>query len=141
MIFGELYKLSKSTAAAFFGKNPYLQRHFCVNFKRKEITSRADFHPESKVKTIPFRQIAAVAYDDKKQVRGNKDCPFSFKFTLIQMQSKTDLFAKSLKECELWQRIICRIVDLNNGKQEPFKNAYSPAYENLLLRHKIDVNK
>ena len=68
LIFGELYKFSKSAASKFFGKNPYLQRHFSINWKRREITSRADFHPESKVKSIPFRHIAGVACDEEKKI-------------------------------------------------------------------------
>ena len=95
LIFGELYKLSKSAASKFFGKNPYLQRHFSINWKRKEITSRSDFHPESKVKTVLFKNIAAVTCDEEKKIIGQKECPYTFKFSLILISTRSDFFAKS----------------------------------------------
>ena len=60
-----------------------------------ELVSRHDFHPESKVKTIPFRSVVSVACDKDATVRGNIACPFTFKFFLVLINGKTELFAKS----------------------------------------------
>ena len=100
LIFGELYKKTKSETAKFFSafKNQYLQRHFCVNFKRREVTSRPDFHPESKVKTIPFQKIVGVLPDNGKKMVDINQCSHSFQFSLIETSIKTDLYARSKVE-------------------------------------------
>jgi hypothetical protein len=58
---------------------------------------------------------------------------------LVLTNGKTEFFAKNKKESELWQRIICRIVDINNGEKEPFRAGYSLAWETLqAMKHVED---
>ena len=74
------------------------------------------------------------------KVLGNK-CPHNFKFTLVLATKTSELFAKTQKECDLWIRVFCRIIDINCGRREPFEDSYSPTWENILLRRKIDNKK
>jgi hypothetical protein len=97
------------------------------------VTSRPDFHPESKVKTIPFRKIVGVLPDNGKKMVDVNKCSHTFKFILVEENSKeTALYAKSKAEAEVWMQIFCRIIDLNNGEREPVNTLYSAAYESLL---------
>jgi len=68
------------------------------------------------------------------QLIGSKECPFAYKFILVTTKGETKFLARTQKEVEMWMRIICRIVDINAGKREPFESEYSLAWENLQAR-------
>ena len=100
------------------------------------MTSRPDFHPESKVKTIPFQKIVGVLPDNGKKMVDINQCSHSFQFSLIETSIKTDLYARSKVEQDCWMRIFCRIIDMNSGVAEPIETVYSATYEALL---KVDT--
>lgn len=68
LIQGELYKKSRSGAANFFKVNQYLKRYFHIDFQRHEVTQRADYHPETKIKRTPFKEIKEIAFEELDDV-------------------------------------------------------------------------
>jgi hypothetical protein len=83
MVHGELVKKSKSGAANFFNVNKYLKRYCHVDFIRKEVTQRADYHPETKVKRISFQNIIEINYEDFDENGKEKGCNYTFKFKIV----------------------------------------------------------
>jgi len=98
MVHGELYKKSKSGTANFFNINKYLKRFVHVDFIRKEVTQRADYHPETKVKRIPFQDIVEINYEQFDENGKEKGVKYTFKFKITQTDTYTTLFARTKRE-------------------------------------------
>jgi hypothetical protein len=64
-----------------------------------------------------------------------KDVKFKFKFFIHLKTTFITCYARTKHEMHLWCRIICRIVDINNGAREPF-SGYSQALDLFLKRIK-----
>jgi hypothetical protein len=82
VVHGELYKKSKSGAANLFNVNKYLKRFWHVDFIRREVTQRADYHPETKIKRIPFNDIVELNYEDFDENGKEAGANYTFKFRL-----------------------------------------------------------
>jgi hypothetical protein len=98
------------------------------------LNQKEDNHPETRAKVTPFSEISDVSLGVLDPVL-EKDVKYKFKFVIHLKKSLITCYARTKHEMYLWCRIICRIIDINNGASEPF-TGHSQAFNWFLKRTK-----
>lgn len=127
LVMGCLYKKSKSKVANFFGATQFLRRYVHVDFPRQNFSHQTNYHPDVKIKRQPFGNIVEVDFEDNSESEQN--LKYRYKFSVTMVNGKTNYFARTSRERELWVETLCKIIDLNNGHY--IGERESPSYDQV----------